>query len=305
MKNILLTSLSLIIGFIGTSQIGPVTDICVATVDETYSHNIVVWERDNQISPLAAIDSIFIYRRTLDGTDSLIAGVKYSDLSEYHDLDANPNLRPYMYRIAGKDVNGVVGPLSAPAQTIHFVIVEDALNNLWLKWTPYIGKPFNFYQCWDLPAGGGNSILVNSTSNNQDTAWNFTTAVPQVQYDMVVDVDFVNTCTSTKANHNTTRSNQASGIKADGLNVEELKIQNVILAPNPANGNMNVTFSSQAWTPITIKVYDISGRIVKQMSPIKVLGQHSVNIDLEDVQNGIYQLVIDNGTFNSYRFMKN
>ncbi len=305
MKNILLTSLSLIIVFFGTSQVGPVTDICVATVDETYSHNIVVWERDSQISPLAAIDSMFIYRRTLGGNDSLIAKVKYADLSEYHDMDANPNLRPYMYRIAGKDVNGVVGPLSAPAQTIHFIIVQNPLNELWLKWTPYIGKPFNFYQCWDLPQGGGNSILVNSTSNNQDTAWNFTSAVPQVQYDMVVDVDFVNTCTSTKANHNTTRSNQASGIMLNVANVEVQRIQEVQLAPNPTNGNLNVTFSSLSWTPITIKVYDISGRIVKQLSPIKVLGQHSINIDLEDVQSGIYQLVIDNGTFNSYRFMKN
>jgi hypothetical protein len=87
--------------------------------------------------------------------------------------------------------------------------------------------------------------------------------------------------------------------------VEELKIHDVILAPNPTNGNMNVTFSSLTWTPITIKVYDISGRIIKQLSPIKVLGQHTINLDLKDIQTGIYQLVIDNGTFNSYRFMKN
>jgi hypothetical protein len=302
-----LFTLSLLTFLLSSSYMaqGPVTEICLVTVDTTSSFNIIAWERASQ-SSVAPIDSMQIYRRALGGNDVLIATVEYDSLSEYHDMTANPNLRGYTYRIAGKDVTGVVGPLSAPARTIHFIITENAANELWLKWTPYIGKPIDFYQCWDL-VQGASPDLINSTTNNIDTAWNFMDAVPQTTYEMKVDVSWTSGCTTTKANHNTTRSNHAGGLFVgdNGASINENSIQEIFLSPNPTNGNSTLVFSSLNWNPIHVYVMDMQGRTVLKQAPIKVLGQYRMDLNMSDLAGGLYNVIIDNGTINSYRMMKN
>ncbi len=284
---------------------GPITEICLVTVDTTSTFNIIAWERSAQISTLD-IDSMQVYRRTLGGNDTLIATVAYDSLSEYHDTTANPNLRAYTYRIAGKDISGVVGPLSLPARTIHFVLVENLQNEFWLKWTPYIGRPIDYYQCWNL-VPGFSPDLINATSNNSDTAWNFGSAVPLTDYEMKVDVSWTSGCTTTKANHNTTRSNHAAGIFLgdESVGVGENSIQEIFLSPNPANGNATLVFSSLSWDPIEVYIIDMQGRVVYRQMPIKVLGQYKMELNLYDLASGLYNVIIDNGTINSYRLMKN
>ena len=296
--------MTFLLSSIGISQ-GPITEICLVTVDTSSTFNIVAWERASQISAVG-IDSMQIYRRTLGGNDSLIATVEYDSISEYHDMTANRNLRGYMYRIAGKNVNGIVGPMSIPARTIHFVVVENPTNELWLKWTPYIGKPIDFYQCWDRQ-GGSIDSLVNATSNNTDTAWNFTGINPQSNYNMKVDVSWTSGCTTTKANHNTTRSNQAAGIFVGGgsASILENSIQEVFLAPNPSNANARLVFSSASWNPINVSVVDMQGRVVKNYQTVKVLGQYAMDIDVSDLSNGLYNVVINNGSVKTVRLMKN
>lgn len=307
MKSIILTFSLLGVFFsnVNFSQ-APITEICLVSVDTTSSSNLISWERSSQISAVG-IDSMLIYRRTLGGNDSLIATVEYDSLSDYYDTSANPNLRAYTYRIAGKDINGAIGSKSLPARTIHFAMIENAAGELWLKWTPYIGKPIDYYQCWDKSLGFDS--LLNSTVNNVDTAWNFGGAVPQTTYQMVVDVAWTSGCTSTKANHNTTRSNQAGGVflgtGSTASVTEASSIQEIFLAPNPAQNMTKLVFSSLTWEPIFVSIVDMQGRIVKRMSPVKVLGQHSMDINVGDLSNGLYNIVIDNGTINTYRLMKN
>lgn len=306
MKNLfaLLAIISLF-SFNSTAQVGPVTQICLVTVDTASTHNIVVWERADQIS-INPIDSMYIYRRTLGGNDSLIAVVDYDSLSEFHDPDADPNLKGWTYRIAGKDVAGVLGSMSAPARTIHFILVENTSGELWLKWSPYIGKAIDFYQCWDMTQTPQTPNLVNSTIDDQDTSWLFTSAVPGT-YEMKVDVSWVAGCTSTKANHNTTRSNQATGIFSGtgGVSVEERELQEVFASPNPTNDIVRVTFSSTTWTPISIKVLDIHGRIVQTYPEMKVIGQYYQDVDLSELSPGIYNVLLDNGKMKSIRVVKN
>lgn len=288
------------------AQIGPITDICLVTVDTSLTNNVVVWERADQTSAVA-IDSMYIYRVTLAGTDSLIARVDYDSLSEYIDSNANPNLRAYTYRIAGKDINGLVGPLSTPHRTIHFILMENVQGQLWLKWTPYVGKSINYYQCWDMTVDPSNPDLVNATSNNTDTSWNYGGAIPGT-YDMKVDVNWVGGCTSTKANHNTTRSNKASGIftgTGSSAGISEEPLQEIFAMPNPTSDIVNIGFSSTSWSPIHLKVIDINGRVVKSFPPVKVLGQYTQSVDMSDLSPGLYNVILDNGTIKTLRIMKN
>lgn len=305
-KFIAILALFCLTPFVSNAQIGPVTKICLVTVDTSLTHNVVVWERADQTS-VYPIDSMYIYRRVVGTGDSLIAVVAYDSLSEYHDYDANPNLKPYLYRIAGKDTQGNVGPQSLPHTTIHFIAVENGSGEFWLKWTPYVGATINFYQCWDMTQTPQTPNLINSTVDDQDTAWMFSSAVAGT-YEMKVDVDWAGGCTSTKANHNTTRSNQATGIFTDSggmSSIEEAELQEVFASPNPTSDIVRITFSSTTWNPIFIKVLDINGRVVLSYPSIKVMGQYYQEIDLSELSPGIYNVLMDNGRMKSVRVVKN
>lgn len=298
----ILTLLSLI-PLSSNAQVGPITDICLVTVDTASTHNIVVWERADQMS-INTIDSMYIYRRVLGTGDSLIAVVAYDSLSEYHDHDADPNARPYLYRIAGKDVLGLVGPQSLPHTTMHFIAIENGSGEFWLKWTPYVGAQLDFYQCWDMTQTPQTPDLVNSTIDDQDTSWLFSSAQPGT-YEMKVDVSWLAGCTSTKANHNTTRSNQATGIFSGMASIGEKDLTDVFVSPNPTNDIVRVTFSSTTWHPITTKVIDINGRVVLSYPAIKVMGQYYQEVDLSELSPGIYNVLLDNGKLKSIRVVKN
>lgn len=294
--------------YVGNSfgQIGPITEICLVTVDTSLTHNVIVWQRADQ-SSVNPIDSIYIYRRTLGNSDSLIARVDYDSLSEFHDTTANPNLKGWTYRIAGKDNLGIVGPMSLPARTIHFILVENVSAELWLKWTPYVGQSINYYNCWDMTQTPQNPNLINSTSNNTDTSWMFSSAVPGT-YSMKVDVAWGGGCTSTKSNHNTTRSNKATGLftgTGSSAAISERALQYVYASPNPTNDIVRITFSSDSWAPIKIQVLDINGRIVRSYPEMKVMGQYYQDIDLSNLSPGIYNVLMDNGHRKSIRVVKN
>jgi hypothetical protein len=89
------------------------------------------------------------------------------------------------------------------------------------------------------------------------------------------------------------------------VGLSEKTIQEVYLAPNPAQNNARLVFSSLTLDPIFVSIVDMQGRIVQKMSPIKVLGQYSMTLDISELSNGLYNVVIDNGSINTYRLMKN
>ena len=297
--------------FITTKAQGPITDICLVTVDTTSTHNIIVWEKASQISSLP-IDSIKIYRTTLLLNDSLIAVVPWTALSVYHDSSANPNLKPYRYRISGVDNAGVEGPKSLPHQTIHFAILEQG-DSIRLRWSKYIGQPINFYNCFSDSAGSTPGWQwVNSTANNIDTTWwDKNTPADWTGLGYLVDVNWTNLCSATKAqDHNSTRSNRSTAIgnnpnSPNTTITHEKTIHNLLVYPNPATNKFNIEFSSSAWKPIDIKLMDILGRVVIKHNQIKALGQHKVSLDLSKLDRGVYEVVITtNGEKHSRKIIK-
>jgi hypothetical protein len=282
----------------------PITSICVVTVTEAGANEypLIVWDRNDQIS-VAAIDSIFIYRDDINGTDSLIAKVDYDDLSEYHDVNSNAGLRAYRYKIQGKDINGGVGPLSVEKRTIHFILYENVQQQLKLEWTPYVNSTFTQYNCWDLV----DLVTPVFQQVNTGNGWTFTSAVPGTTYEMKVDLDGLSPCTSTnKANHNTARSNKST-ISFDGnpsSSINENDIQEIKLYPNPTDGNATLTFSSLSWKDINVSIFDVSGRLVKTVTTMKLMGQYTLQLDLESLEAGYYNVVINNGLIYSQGIIK-
>jgi hypothetical protein len=283
----------------------PVASICAVTVDElagAHEYPVVIWDRLAQIS-VDDIDSILVYRDDAAGQDSLIARLDYDDLSEYHDINSNAGIRSYRYKIQAKDVNGVLGPLSLPFETMHFSLFEDVQNLLKLQWTTYVGSTFNLYNCWDME----DLVTPVFQQANTGNGWTFSAAQPGMTYTMKVDLEGMLPCVSSRANHNTARSNKST-IAYDGgtgLGWSENGIREVSIYPNPVNTSFTLTFSSLNWEETSIVLMDISGRKVLDIAQGKFLGQHKIEIPAEQLAPGYYQVVIMNGTKYSFGVIKN
>ena len=294
MKKVLLLLPLFLFIFNGIAQVGPSTNICLVTVDTTFTHNVVVWERGSQTST-NPIDSIKIYRAKLLGGDTLVGSVHWDSVSQFRDYSADPNLRPYRYRISGIDNQGLEGPLSMPHQTIHFAILEQG-DSIRLRWTKYMGETINYYNCWVDSAGSGPGVdLLHSTFNDVDTSWwHSDTPLDWTGLGYIVDVDWNDQCSATKAqDHNTTRSNRANSVESNPSSLNEgPTIKELAVFPNPINETTQLVFSSKSWSPINVFITDAMGRQIKQFKSIKVLGQHQINIEMEQYSSGMYNVVL-------------
>lgn len=69
--------------------------------------------------------------------------------------------------------------------------------------------------------------------------------------------------------------------------------------PNPANNNINFTFNVNNDNAVTIELYDLTGRIVKNKSYTTLKGLNNKSLDVSDLPSGIYMLkaVVNNNQY--------
>ncbi|WP_432672258.1 reprolysin-like metallopeptidase [Flavobacterium sp. SM2513] len=84
------------------------------------------------------------------------------------------------------------------------------------------------------------------------------------------------------------------------LSAQQFELNNLTIAPNPNSGNFNVKFNSTSNQDVLISVYDISGRQIfaKSYPNQSVFTQ---NIQLDNVQAGVYLVNVQDGTQKSVR----
>jgi len=78
---------------------------------------------------------------------------------------------------------------------------------------------------------------------------------------------------------------------------------NLTMFPNPTNGKLTISFSSEITTPITLELYDISGRLVLTSTENSTTTRKELN--LENMDKGSYILyVCQNKLRNAYKIIK-
>lgn len=295
MKKLLPLLLFLVPSFLGRSQLLPITDICVVTVDTSFTHNVIVWEENAQIGE---IDSILIFSEDPStGSWLEIGRVDYDSLSEFHDYSANPNLRSYAYRIAGMDDHGTIGLMSTPHATIHVAAISINSNDIDLIWSPYIGVPssiFNSYLCWSdsLSLSSWNLEFSTTLGNLNDTNWTDASAPSDWStLNYKIDTDWGHNCTSTRGNnHNTSRSNKTQPSAPQYMDEQ---IQEFYVFPNPANQILNFAFSTTSYSTVRYQLINQLGQIIISKTNIKLLGQYRDSINLSSIPEGIYFLCVE------------
>jgi hypothetical protein len=69
-------------------------------------------------------------------------------LSEFNDINSNPQIQGYRYKIAVLDTCGGLTPMSDLHKTIHLQIFPGVGNSRQLSWSHYEGINFASYEIW-------------------------------------------------------------------------------------------------------------------------------------------------------------
>ena len=184
-------------------------NICIVGVD-SLNHNRLVWERQNN----ALIDSFYVYRESyIAGQFDKIGALDFSETSLFVDVNSNPAIQSYRYKIAAVDTCGGLTLLSDYHKTIHLTI-NAGLNGSWnLIWDGYEGFAFNSYRIYRGTNSNNMNLLTQLASTaNSYTDLNPPTGTVYYQIEVVKASGCYPDTTSSKANtnYNTSRSNTAN-----------------------------------------------------------------------------------------------
>lgn len=267
-------------------------DICVVTVDSVTTTNLVVWEKEQT----SGIDHYNIYREgPVAGSYLKIGEKNASNLSQFVDLAASPEVRSWRYRISATNDCNVEGPKSAHHKTIHIVFAEDA-GNYDITWDQYEG--FNYPTFFLERRDAVNTNWVPVTNGPSATFFSYTDTPPTADgLDYRVSVDAPNGCQATKANdYNSSRSNRSAGTFAPedvdlAILSNGILTYNISVYPNPASNELNIVIDGSELSNITIRT--INGQIVNN-EKINGLSYHS---NISHLAAGIYfvEVATENG----------
>lgn len=262
-----------------TIQSGPIPQtqsICLITVDQTNTHNLLVWDK-SLLEP--SVDSIIIYRKI--GTPYVrIGAVSKDSLSTFDDFLANPNVTGYRYKLTTKSATNVESVLSSYHNTIY--LTNNGAN---FNWTSYqvegVTEPVASYNLWRDDNSTGNFQIIVTTDGTQTgfTDINFS-SFPNASY-YVEAVMATGDCNPTRT-FTGARSNKKSftstGITQNSLS--KLKVY-----PNPANDVLNIKgIENQT----SIRLFNIVGELVLQLE-----ADSDITMDASGLTAGVYSLVTE------------
>lgn len=270
----------------------PTQQICVVTVDSSSVHNEIIWQKNGASN----VDSFRVYRMQSLVLDTLIGTVDYADLSKMVDVNSNPNVTSYTYKIAAVDFCGNEGPISLPHQTIHLQsIYSPAPQKTDLSWNLYDGALVNNYRVLRDTNNSGNwVVLINSLAPNVTsfTDLNIPPTANSVQYR--VDVIWSNSCDPTarvaQSIINTTKSNTKDLIISipTSIKAQNELLNSILLYPNPTKDVFDISLKAGIES-MEIEIYNQLGSKL-QSSHFNYTDNASINIS--DLSSGIYYVIV-------------
>ena len=109
--------------------------ICMVTTDSESGNNLVIWERTFDVGIL----SYNVYRQSnVLGEYDLIGNVPADELSVFEDMDADPEVRQWVYKLTAIDTCGNESDIAvSPYHIPLFLQYVSSVNGVNLTWVPY------------------------------------------------------------------------------------------------------------------------------------------------------------------------
>lgn len=271
----------------------PTQELCLVTVDSFSIHNEIVWQK----VAAANIDSFRVYRVQTASIDTLIGTVSYNDLGRVVDINANPNVTSYTYKIAAVDTCGNEGPKSTSHQSIHLQsIYTPSPQKMDLMWNTYVGASVDNYRVLRDTGNSGNWVpLVTNLAPNATSFTDFGIPAGATSVQYRVDVIWTLSCNyaakTAQSVINTTKSNTKDFvISSPGASIKEQEslLNSINLYPNPTKDKFDISIKA-AVDNIEIRIMNQFGSLVKFEA---MHYQDNATIDISEFASGIYFIQI-------------
>jgi len=261
----------------------PETPICMVTVDSLTNQNVIIWEK-----PVSGLISDFlVYRETSQANVYEVIGtVAYNEEPVITDIDSNPSVRPYRYKIGFVDSENRVFPAGDYHQTIHLTINQGVGGNWNLIWTPYIGFDFASYKIL-RKTGSGSYQQISTISSSFNSFTDFNAPSGDVAYIVAIQRSGACNAGSRSSTYLDVYSNAAS---LNPVSVANQKENNFSIYPVPANDLINIQFADTADGPVNLTIADLTGRIIYSRDYTEVNTGQVYSISTSGLAEGIYML---------------
>ena len=276
----------------------PSQALCVVTVDSNSTHNIIVWEKPNDLS---TYDSFFIYREITTNNYQKIGSVYRDSLSSFDDFGSNPNQQAYRYKITVLDTCGNEGALDSTYyhNTIHLQYLANG-NFIWNEYRiEGQGTVVSAYNVWRDALGDGNWFQIGTVAGTQTT---YTDATYSSFTNPVyrIDVSWLSghVCTPTRSSVNTTLSN-TKAINTTGLQ-DDFSLEGIQIYPNPSSGIFTLNVKSKE-PQLEISCTNAIGQTVYRDRFDLNNGELKTKINLSSFAKGLYLVQINSDGKSTYR----
>ena len=238
-----------------------VKDVCMVSIDTTFEHNIVVWEKTTADS---LTTEFLVYRDNVQ-----IASVDRDSFSTYVDTAAggNPNVTYHQYAIATVNQCGDTSAIGVGHTSIFLAFAQLG----YITWTPYdvANTTYDVYKDQD---GNGNWTLFHSGTQTQ---LNDPTYGPNTRYRVATVV---------------TSCNPSRSIATVFSNTIDRSITSSIPVPD---SHAKFTFGPNPATSQILFSTDVSVRLMSNIGEQMYAG-YTNRIDVSDYSKGVYFLIINN-----------
>ena len=265
--------------------------ICVVTVDEATTTNLVVWEKNGD----PAIHHYNIYRETMvAGEYQRIDTVMNNNSSIFNDVVASPVNHSWKYRITAVDDCSTESIPSTAHKTIHLTAEDLGNGDFKAIWNFYEGTTYTMFNVYRYTNSTGWEH-IGTTPANQNY---FTDTPPNTAgLDYKADFELSATCRADfeKAqDFNSSRSNKdkaafnpgnGTGDSNNGLIETTFGEGSVKLYPNPVSGT-TVFVELTGITDIGYTIVSVTG----QQAAEGQLAEGISGIQTSDLQPGVYIL---------------
>jgi len=263
--------------------------ICIVSVDTLIGGNLVVWEPVQT----TGVDYYNVYKESSQsGLYYLIGTTDADSLSFYHDVNSDPQIRSWRYKIASVDDCGNESELSDEHKTIHLTSNLGVGNVVNLIWDNYEGFSYSsFFVNRYHPTTGWE--VIDTVPSNLNS---YTDATPPSDSNLVyqVTIEAPGPCSAQKAqDHNTTRSNRASINAPEETEtpdaIAEILGTEIMIQPNPTNGLFTLYFDG-ASTVRNVEIYDVQGKLL--MNKLSSKDNNKVAFDISEFETGMYLIKV-------------
>lgn len=261
----------------------PEISLCMVSVDSLTNHNIVMWEKPEP----GLINEFLVYRETTQSNVyEVIDTLAYAEYPMVTDVESNPAVRPYRYKVGFIDNENRVFPSGDFHQTIHLTINQGVNGNWNLIWTPYAGFDYTSY---NILRRSGNGVFeqIATISASFSSYTDFDAPSGDVAY--IVTIDRPGSCNTGFRNNEflQIRSNEAS---LNMVSVAGNQETDFSVYPIPANDRINIQFGDKTKGTIKLTITDVTGRIIYSADNNGVLPGQMHTVSTSEYKEGIYLL---------------